>query len=180
MTTTDIEQACAARTATLRETLVERACRIACEIALLAMVVLISAEVVARMAHFSFEIVDEIGGYLLSALTFLSLPVALIGGAYHQVEYVQQRLSQRGRAISGIVFTLLSLVFAVALIWQLWRLVYRSLASGVTAPTLLGTPVWIPQSVMLIGVAALIYSLFRFLLAYGRALRATHGDGGHG
>ena len=180
MTTTDIEQACAAQTATLRETLVERACRIACETALLAMVVLISAEVVARMAHFSFEIVDEIGGYLLSALTFLSLPVALIGGAYHQVEYVQQRLSRRRRAIGGIVFTLLSLVFSLALIWQLWRLVYRSLASSVTAPTLLGTPVWIPQSVMLIGVAALIYSLVRFLLAHGRALRAPDGDGCHG
>ena len=180
MTTTDIEQACAVHTATLRETLVERACRIACETALLAMVVLISAEVVARTAHFSLEIVDEIGGYLLSALTFLSLPVALIGGAYHQVEYVQQRLSQRGRAIGGIVFTLLSLVFALVLIWQLWRLVYRSLVSSVTAPTLLGTPVWIPQSVMLIGVAALIYSLVRFLLAHGRALRATDGDGCHG
>jgi TRAP-type C4-dicarboxylate transport system permease small subunit len=180
MTTTDIQQACAPRSATLRETLVERACCIACETVLLAMVVVISAEVVARMANFSFEIIDEIGGYLLSALTFLSLPVALVGGAYHQVECLQQRLSQRGRAIGGIVFTLLSLVFALALIWQLWRLVYRSLASSVTAPTLLGTPVWIPQAVMLIGVAALIYSLVRVLLAHGRALRATDGDGGHG
>jgi hypothetical protein len=50
----------------------------------------------------------------------------------------------------------------------------------VTAPTLLGTPVWIPQAVMLIGIAALIYSLARVLLAHGRALRATDGDGGHG
>jgi TRAP-type C4-dicarboxylate transport system permease small subunit len=158
---------------TLTETAVERACRVACEVVLVAMVVSISAEVVARMAHFSFEIVDEVGGYLLSALTFLSLPVALIGGAYHQVEYVRQRLGRRGRAASGIVFTLLSLAFAAVLAWQLWRLVWRSFAAGVTAPTVLGTPLWIPQSAMLIGVAALIYALVRMLLAHGRALRAA-------
>jgi TRAP-type C4-dicarboxylate transport system permease small subunit len=168
-----IEREADAHADTLAETPVERACRVACEVVLVAMVMLISAEVVARMAHFSFEIVDEVGGYLLSALTFLSLPVALIGGAYHQVEYVRQRLGRRGRAIGGIVFTLLSLAFAAVLLWQLWRLVWRSFAAGVTAPTVLGTPLWVPQSAMLIGVAALIYSLARMLLAHGRTLRAA-------
>jgi len=182
MTETHTERGGAVHAVTLRETLVERVCRLACEVTLLAMVVLISAEVVARMANFSFEFVDEIGGYLLSALTFLSLPVALIGGAYHQVEYVRQRLTPRGRAIGGIVFTLLSLLFAVALLWQLWRLVSRSFASNVMAPTLLGTPLWMPQSAMLIGVAALIYSLVRTLRAHGRVLRprAPEGDDSHG
>jgi TRAP-type C4-dicarboxylate transport system permease small subunit len=182
MTTTDVGRGGASPTSTLRETMVERACRGLCEATLVAMVVLISAEVVARTMSFSFEIVDEIGGYLLSALTFLSLPVALIGGAYHQVEYIQLRLNRRGRTISGIVFTLLSLVFALALLWQLWRLVYRSLVSNVTAPTLLGTPLWFPQSAMLIGVAALVYSLVRLLLVHGRELRrrASDRDGSHG
>jgi TRAP-type C4-dicarboxylate transport system permease small subunit len=158
--------------------MVERMCRILCEATLLAMVVLISAEVVARMANFSFEIVDELGGYLLSALTFLSLPVALVGGAYHQVEYVRRRLSRRGRAVEGAVFTLLSLVFAVALVWQLWRLVYRSFAANVMAPTLLGTPLWIPQSAMLLGTAALIYSLLRVLRAQARAAAGREDDHG--
>lgn len=159
------------RAGTLPETLVERLCRAACEVALAAMVVLISAEVGARSIGFSFEFVDEIGGYLLSALTFLSLPVALVGGAYHQVEYVRQRLGRKSRAIGAIAFTLLSLLFAVVLLWQLWRLVYRSLASNVVAPTILGTPLWIPQSAMLIGVACLIFSLLRVLLVEARSLR---------
>src|SRR5258707_11289936 len=111
--------------AALRETLVERSCGVLCEIALAAMVVFISAEVVLRQFHYSLEVVDELGGYLLAALTFLSLPVALAGGAYHQVEYVQQQLGVRGRAVSGIVFTLLSLTFCLLLTWQLWRLVTR-------------------------------------------------------
>ena len=172
MADTAIDGKQAAPETTLREGLVERSCRVACEITLLAMVVLISAEVVARTANFSFEVVDEIGGYLFSALTFLSLPVALIGGAYHQVEYVRQRLGRRGKAAGGIVFTLLSLMFSVVLLWQLWRLVFRSFAAGVIAPTLLGTPLWIPQSAMLIGIAALTWSLMRMLLAYLGDLRA--------
>ena len=162
--------------AALRETLVERSCGVLCEIALAAMVVLISAEVVLRQFHYSLELVDELGGYLLAALTFLSLPVALAGGAYHQVEYVQQQLGARGRAVSGIVFTLLSLTFCLLLAWQLWRLVTRSYSSSVIAPTVLGTPLWIPQSAMLIGTAALIFSLARVLLNQSRRLVREHDD----
>jgi TRAP-type C4-dicarboxylate transport system permease small subunit len=159
---------------TLPETWVERGSRILCEAVLLGMVVMISAEVVARLFHFSFEFVDELGGYLLSALTFLSLSVALIGGAYHQVDYLQDRLGRRGRAVSGVVFLSLSLIFALVLAWQLWRLVTRSFASNVVAPSILGTPLWIPQAVMLLGVAALIYSLVRMLHARIRTLRESN------
>ena len=147
----------------LSETIVERICRVLCELALVAMVILISAEVVSRVFHFSFEFVDEIGGYLLSALTFLSLPVALIGGSYHQVEYFYGRLDPHRKAVADLFFSLLSLLFALVLEWQLWRLVTRSFASGVVAPTLLESPVWIPQSAMLLGTAALIYSLCRVI-----------------
>lgn len=158
-------------------TIVERACGILCELALLAMVLLISAEVVARLFHYSFQVIDELGGYLLSALTFLSLSVALVGGAYHQVEYFHGSLGPRGKAAADLVFTLLSLAFALALEWQLWRLVTRSYASDVTAPTLLGTPLWIPQSAMLLGAAALIFSLVRVLIANLRALSASRAAG---
>ena len=155
----------------LPETVVERTCRALCELALIVMVLLTSAEVVIRVFSFSFEFVDEVGGYLLSALTFLSLPVALIGGAYHQVEYFHGRLDRRGRAIADLVFAFLSLLFAVILEWQLWRLVTRSFASHVIAPTLLATPLWIPQSAMLLGTAALIFSLGRVIAARLRLLR---------
>jgi TRAP-type C4-dicarboxylate transport system permease small subunit len=156
--------------AAVPETPVERVAGVLCEIVLLAMVLLISVEVVARQFHYSLEVVDELGGYMLSALTFLSLPVALIGGAFHQVEYVQRRLSPRGRTIAGLVFTALSLAFCLLLAWQLSRLVTRSFASNVIAPTVLGTPLWIPQSAMLIGVAALIFSLLRVLARQARTL----------
>jgi TRAP-type C4-dicarboxylate transport system permease small subunit len=78
--------------------------------------------------------------------------------------------------VSGIVFTLLSLTFCLLLAWQLWRLVTRSYASSVIAPTVLGTPLWIPQSAMLFGTAALIFSLARVLVHQSRRLVREQGD----
>jgi TRAP-type C4-dicarboxylate transport system permease small subunit len=165
----------AASPAALPETYIERACRILCEVALLAMVVMISGEVVARLFNFSFEMVDEVGGYLLSALTFLSMPVALIGGAYHQVDYFRLRTGPHMQAGSSMIFTLLSLAFACVLAWQLVRLVIRSHGSSVVAPTMLGTQLWIPQSFMLLGIAALIYALLRIFLAQLATLKSVRG-----
>lgn len=165
----------ARRSASPGESFIERACLDLCEIALIGMVGLTFVEVVLRGGfHVSLEITDELGGYLLSALTFLSLPVALIGRAFHQVEYVQGRLGPRGRTLSQILFTTLSLVFALVLDWQLARLVLRSYVSDVTAPTLLGTPLWLPQSAMVLGTTLLSLSLVRVLCRDVRALASAH------
>jgi len=178
MTTSYVETTAPAQTEAapsvtpVREGIVERTCGLLCELALVAMVLLIFAEIVARVFNHSFQVADELGGYLLSALTFLSLPVALVGGAYHQVDYFSAKLSPRARAVMTLIFTLLSLLFALVVEWQLWRLVSRSYSSDVTAPTLLGTPMWIPQGFMLLGCGALIWSLCRVLLANIGALRA--------
>jgi len=157
----------------IREGVVEKVCRILCELTLVVMVLVILVEIVARLFNHSFQVKDELGGYLLSALTFLSLPVALVGGAYHQVEFFHSWLGPRSKAVADLIFTALSLGFALALEWQLWRLVSRSYASNVLAPTLLGTPVWMPQVFMLLGCAALIFSLGRVLIANLRAISAA-------
>jgi TRAP-type C4-dicarboxylate transport system permease small subunit len=162
----------AAPDAPVGESLVERACRVLCELILLAMVLFTSAEVVARLFHRSLEVVDELGGYMLAALTFLSIPVALVGGALHRVEYLHARYSPRLRAAADLVFTGLSLVFAGVLAWQLTRLVNRSFSSGVIAPSVLETPMWIPQSTMLLGTAILIVALLRAFLRDLRRIAA--------
>jgi TRAP-type mannitol/chloroaromatic compound transport system permease small subunit len=47
------------------------------------------------------------------------------------------------------------------LIWQLSRYVLQSWHSGDVAPTLLATPLWIPQSLMPIGAVVVTISLLR-------------------
>src|SRR3984893_19260962 len=74
--------------------LVEDACETICALFLVASIVLIAAEAIARNVFAtSFQITDEVCGYLLVALTFLSMSVAESHGAFHRVELVQTRLS---------------------------------------------------------------------------------------
>ena len=147
---------------TPRETLLERVCQHLCEIALVVSIAMIGAEVIARaLFHFSFQVTDEIGGYLLVAISFLSLPVAQVRHGFHHVEFVQARLSPRGRAWSRLVFDLLCAGCVGILVWQLARLSIRSWYSGDVAPTILATPLWIPRLTMPLGTAVLLLTLLR-------------------
>jgi TRAP-type C4-dicarboxylate transport system permease small subunit len=81
--------------------------------------------------------------------------------AYHHVQFTQTRLSPRLRALSHFIFDALSLVFCAVLMWQLTRYVLQSWRSGDVAPTLLATPLWIPQTLMPVGTLAVTVSLLR-------------------
>jgi TRAP-type C4-dicarboxylate transport system permease small subunit len=158
----------------LPETLVERACKLACVAALVVMLVVIGTDIVTRsLFNFSFEISDELGGYMLVVMTFVSLPVCQINDSFHHVELVQSRLSPLGRAVSRVVFDVLSLAFCLLLFWQLVRFEISSFRFGDQAPTYLATPLWIPRSAMMIGAAALCFSMMRSLAAGVAALRAA-------
>ncbi len=151
---------------TLPETIVERVCKLACVAALVVMLVVIGADIVTRsLFNFSFEISDELGGYMLVVIAFVSLPVCQANDSFHHVEFVQSRLSARGRSVSRVIFDLLSLAFCAALLWQLARLEISSWRFDDHAPTYLATPLWIPRLAMVVGAAALAFTMVRTLAA---------------
>jgi TRAP-type C4-dicarboxylate transport system permease small subunit len=146
--------------------LIDDACEAVCCLFLLAMIVLIGAEAIARnFLHTSLQITDEVGGYLLVALTFLSMSVAQSHGGFHRVELVQMRLTPRARIISQIVFDLMALAASMLVTWQLVRLVLNSWRAQDTAPTPLATPLWLPQTAMGLGMALLCLALVRTIAA---------------
>lgn len=150
---------------------VERVCRWLCGLGLAALVAVVAVEVVTRnLLGFSFQVSDELGGYITVGISFLSLSVCQVGRSYHHVEFLQARLGARGRAASRILFGLVCLAAAGVLTWQLGRLAWNSWLSGDEAPTLLMTPLWMPQLLMPLGMAALVVSLLRTLLAELRLL----------
>jgi len=165
------------------ESVVERACALVCELALGVMLVVIGVDIVTRsLFNFSFEISDEIGGYMLVTITFLSLSVCQANDSFHHVQFVQSRLSARGRALSNVIFDLLSLAFAGVLLWQVVRLVLASWRFADVAPTYLMTPLWLPRLALVIGTAALCFSMLRTLIAHGKALcrSGRNAGGSHG
>ena len=150
---------------------VERVCHALCGISLLAMVVIVGVEVVTRnFLGFSFQISDELGGYIIVLISFLSLCVCQVTQSYHHVEFLQARLGRRGRAVSRVVFDVICLALCLVLTWQLGRLAWNSWLSEDVAPTPLMTPLWLPQSLMPLGLAALCVSVGRTLAANLRAM----------
>lgn len=127
------------------------------------------SEVAARsLFNRSFGLSDEVGGYLLIALAFLSLPACHAEKMFHGVEFIQTRLSSNGRAVSGLLFDVLCLGCASILLWQAIRLVGRSYRSGETSQMGLEIPLWMPQSLIAIGLAALVWAL---LVSIGGAVQ---------
>jgi len=144
-----------------------------CEIAIVAMGAIVILEIVTRnLMGFSFEMSEELGGYIIVGIAFLSLPVCQVYRSYHHVQFIQARLSPRLQALSHLLFDVLSLLFCLVLLWQLTRFVATSFRSEDVAPTLLATPLWIPQAVMPIGILAASVSLSRSAFGNWRRFRA--------
>jgi TRAP-type C4-dicarboxylate transport system permease small subunit len=152
--------------------LIDTMCEAVCGLFLLAMIAMIGAEAIARNVFgTSLQITDEVGGYLLVALTFLSMSVAEAHGGFHRVEFVQMRLSPRMRIVSQIIYELISLVASALVTWQLIRLALNSFHTEDVAPTPLATPLWMPQTSMGVGMALLCLALLRTIIAKVRVLR---------
>src|SRR3954470_19720562 len=106
---------------------IERAAKWASEAALITMLAVIGVDIFTRyLLNFSFEVADELGGYMLVLMTFVSLSVGQVNGAFHQVELVQARLTPRGRAFSAAIFDVLSFGLAAILLWHFIRLEFSS------------------------------------------------------
>jgi TRAP-type C4-dicarboxylate transport system permease small subunit len=140
----------------MRLGLLERVCQLICAVAIVALAVIVLTEIVTRnLFNFSFQISDEVGGYIVVGLTFLALPVCQARQAYHHVMFIQVRLPRRAREVLNLGFDLLSLAFCLVLVWQLAWQTIQTWQSGDIAPTLLATPLWIPQAVMPLGCVVL-------------------------
>ena len=160
------------------DTAVERTCRLVSEIALVVMLVLTVVDIATRaLFNHSFEVSDEVGGYMLVVITFFSLAVCHANGSFHEVEFVQARLSERGRILSRILFELIALAACLLLTWQFIRFEVSSWRFDSHAPTYLNTPLWLPQLAMPLGMAALCFALMRTLALDLRRLQRT--TGGH-
>ncbi|BBK33989.1 TRAP-type C4-dicarboxylate transport system permease small subunit [Stella humosa] len=134
--------------------------RLGAELSLVAMMVLITLEVICRsFLGFSLTIVDETCGYLVVALLFLGMSYSLREQALLRVEFIINALPSRARAWIELLFDVASLGFAVVILYQMGRLAISSWQRGMVAPTLMETPIYLPQLVMPVGALLLLLGL---------------------
>lgn len=140
---------------------------------LIGMTVLMLLEVVLRgVFNSTTEHSDELVGYLLVGVSFLSLALCQSRGAFHRVEMVQMRLGPRGQAVSALVFNLLSFTYIAITDWYFLQFVMSSYRREAMASTALGTPLWIPEMAMVLGATMLLIVLGKAVIDDIRKLLA--------
>lgn len=144
------------------------------EAAVVGLVILMGAEMLVRSAFgWSIQFSNEIGGYALLAITFLSMASGQLLHAYHRVHFIEHRLSPAGRARLRLAFDLVAAAAAVVLLAALIRFEWITWNSGDVAATSLLTPLWIPRLAMPLGLLNLSWALLRTLVGDWRRLRAA-------
>jgi TRAP-type C4-dicarboxylate transport system permease small subunit len=137
------------------------------------MAILMLAEILLRSVFNSTtEHSDELVGYLLVGVSFLSLALCQSRGAFHRVEMVQMRLGARGQALSSLIFDVLSFAYIAVTGWYFVQFVMSSYRREAMASTVLATPLWIPESVMVLGAAMLLLALAQSIVNDVRKLLA--------
>jgi TRAP-type C4-dicarboxylate transport system permease small subunit len=129
---------------------------------------IILAQIVGRQLGLTIPSANELSGFAMAGAVFLALAPTLRAGAHIRVGVLVRRLQGRGRqglelGVGG--FSLLASSYATL---QLWRLVLDSYSYGDLAPGLLPLPIWIPQSLLAVGLSIFTVALADTLVTLWR------------
>lgn len=131
---------------------------------LVAIAVLVVAQIVARLFHHQIPSVDEFAGYCLAASSFLGLAYSFRSGSHIRVTLLTAKLSNQTQR----VLLMLVLAFSAAMI-ATWAynsayLVYESWEFKEMSTGILKYPIWIPQISMGIGVTLFCLAILEDLV----------------
>jgi TRAP-type C4-dicarboxylate transport system permease small subunit len=155
--------------------LMARVIRVATGVVLVALVVLVCGEAVLRgFANISLGFAEEVTGYFVVMLTFFGAALALRAGALFQVSFLFEKLPAGARTGLRRLFVVAALVVCAVVAWKANDLMLSSLERGKFAPTVLRTPLWIPQLLMPAGFAVIGVFLIEQLLLTCRKFGADN------
>ncbi|MFN4165446.1 MAG: TRAP transporter small permease subunit [Ferrovibrio sp.] len=115
---------------------------------------------------------DELSGYAFAIGTAWALAFTLLRRANVRVDALYTRLPPAICALLDIIALLSLGGFLLLLTWQAWDVLGTSISFGARATTPLQTPLWMPQSLWVLGLALFLFTLLPLLL---RALFALLG-----
>ncbi|MBE7638387.1 TRAP transporter small permease subunit [Sneathiella sp. P13V-1] len=136
---------------------------------LVSMVGFILLEIVLR-SFFSAStfVLDEFVGYGIAIMTFLSFSMALKEGAFIRVNLLIAHLNVFYRRIFEVIFCFGGITLFSYVAFYLSRTVWRNFDRGVTSNSIAEVPLWIPQSLMLLGVVILVLQFAALFISYLR------------
>jgi TRAP-type C4-dicarboxylate transport system permease small subunit len=130
--------------------------------------VIVSVETLARkIANYSIQGADELGGYALALGSVIAFSLALVGRNHIRVDVFHEHFPKRLQAALNTLSYVLMAVFAVLMAIVAYKVVADTSAYGSTAPTPWQTPLIWPQSVWYAGLVVFA------LVTVAYALRAA-------
>jgi TRAP-type C4-dicarboxylate transport system permease small subunit len=140
---------------------------------LVVMVLHVLLEIVLRSFFASSTFVlDEFVGYGVAAMTFLTLGYALEEGSLIRVQLLLNRSPPPARRGLEILCAVLTLALSLFLIGHFWKSVSRNWSRGAVSQSIAEVPLWLPEGLVLLGIALFALQLFAHLL---RLLRPPSG-----
>lgn len=131
---------------------------------LIVLSVLTCIEMVGRKAfHFSFQGIDEVGGYTLAVASAIGFSYTLLARGHTRVDFLIQRLPECVKAtLNWLAMTTLA-GMSIYAVTRGWNVVSESLEFKSTSTSPLQTPLWIPHSMWFFGWA--LFTLNALILA---------------
>jgi len=128
-------------------------------ICLLLIVGIILAQITGRIFEFVVPSANKMAGFLMAGVIFLSLAYSFRAGSHIRVELILQFF---GRPMKRVI-NFSCLVVAIGIIsfmtWHFGDMVAKSLKYGDMSDGLFGVPLWLPQSVFVVGLGLFAVAL---------------------
>jgi TRAP-type C4-dicarboxylate transport system permease small subunit len=125
-------------------------------LALVAACLVLSYSVVVRyFLKIPTEWQDETAVFLIVGATFLSAAAVQARRGHVAIEALTGLLSPRANAVRLVVADLVSLLFVAFFAWKSWTLLHEAWVGGQTSQSTWGPPLWIPYSLMAVGMTLL-------------------------
>jgi TRAP-type C4-dicarboxylate transport system permease small subunit len=115
---------------------------------------------------------DELSGYAFAIGTAWALAFTLLQRANVRVDALYVHLPTRARSALDLLALAALGCFVGLLTWQAWTVLETSIAFEARATTPLQTPLWIPQSLWLVGLGLFVFSWIPLFLRVLLALLA--------
>ena len=144
---------------------------------LVASIVLTSSVVTRYFFKASTDWQDETAVFLLVGATFLAGAFVQSLRGHIGIEAVSTLLSKKANALRSVFVDLLSLAFCALFAWKSWTLLHEAWVDKQTTSSTWGPPLWIPYSLMAVGMTLLTLQLAILVVASAnRARAALKGD----
>ena len=119
---------------------------------LIALSVITCAEMFGRkLFSFSLQGVDEIGSYTYGIVGAFGFAYALLTRSHVRVDFLLSRFPLKMRSLLNLLAMLSLTAVSLLCLWRAAHVLIESVELGATAATPLATPMWIPQSIWLLG-----------------------------